>query len=141
MGGAIPQKERTLTMGAAIIYCSGHWLRGISDLVSLVHFGRSGGRDHSAPCCGTISGKERTLNDGRYDSPEGAHPNDESGHYLLQRPLVSPNVRPSLLGTTICSLVCGLGVYFSFPGIGRWVGRSVDHHTSMAPEAPQTHNF
>ena len=36
MGVTIPQKERTLTMGAAIIYCSGHWLRGISDLVSLV---------------------------------------------------------------------------------------------------------
>ena len=29
----------TLTMGAAVIYGSGRWLRGISDLVSLIHFG------------------------------------------------------------------------------------------------------
>ena len=86
MGAAI-----TLTMGAAIIYGSGRWLRGISDLVSLVHFGRSGGRDHNAPGFVRLSWKERTLNDGRYDSPEGTHPNDGSGHYLLQRPLASQN--------------------------------------------------
>ena len=50
MGGTVAQRRaRTLTMGAAItlmmaravIYGSGRWLRGISDLVSLVHFGRS----------------------------------------------------------------------------------------------------
>ena len=67
----------TLTMAAAVIYGSGRWLRGISDLVSLVHFGRSGGRDHNAPCFGTISWKERTLNDG-----SGHYPNDKIGHYL-----------------------------------------------------------
>ena len=72
----------TLTMAAAVIYGSGRWLRGISDLVSLVHFGRSGGRDHNAPCFGTISWKERTLND-----VSGHYPNDGSGHYLWQRPL------------------------------------------------------
>ena len=67
----------TLTMAAAVIYGSGRWLRGNSDLVSLVHFGRSGGRDHNAPCFGTISWKERTLNDG-----SGHYPNDGSGQYL-----------------------------------------------------------
>ena len=66
----------TLTMAAAVIYGSGRWLRGISDLVSLVHFGRSGGRDHNAACFGTISWKARTLNDG-----SGHYPNDGSGHY------------------------------------------------------------
>ena len=90
----------TLTIAAAVIYGSRRWLRGISDLVSLVHFGRSGGRDHNAPCFGTISWKERTLNDGMYDSPKartltmGAtiiygsrhYPNDGSGHCLWQRP-------------------------------------------------------
>ena len=70
-----------LTMAAAIIYGSGRWIRGIPDLVSLVHFGRSGGRDHNAPCFGTISWKERTLNDGRCDSPETTRPNDGSGHF------------------------------------------------------------
>ena len=78
----------TLTMAAAIIYDSDHypndgsglylwqrrWLRGISDLVSLIHFGRSGGRNHNAACFGMISWKERTLN-------------DDSGHFLWQRPL------------------------------------------------------
>ena len=68
----------TLTMAAAVIYGSRRWLRGISDLVSLVHFGRSGGRNHNATCFGTISWKERTLNDG-------------SGHFLRQRPLASRN--------------------------------------------------
>ena len=65
----------TLTMAAAFIYGSGRWLRGISDLVSLVHFGRSGGRDHNAACFGTISWKARTLND-----ESGHYPNDGSGH-------------------------------------------------------------
>ena len=81
----------TLTMAAAIIYDSDHypnhgsgrylWQRPLAsrnfDLVSLVHFGRSGGRDHNAPCFGTISWKERTLNDG-----SGHYPNDGSGYYL-----------------------------------------------------------
>ena len=60
----------TLTMATAAIYGSGRWLRGISDLLSLVHFGRSGGRDHNAACFGAISWKERTLNDGRCYSPK-----------------------------------------------------------------------
>ena len=72
----------TLTMGAAVIYGTGRWLRQISALVSLVHFGRSGGQDHNAPCFGTISWNERTLNDG-----SGHYPNDGSGHFLWQRPL------------------------------------------------------
>ena len=67
----------TLTTGAAFFYDSGRWLRRISHLVSLVHFGRSGGRDHNARCFDTISWKERTLNDG-----SGHYPNDVSGHYL-----------------------------------------------------------
>ena len=49
-------------------------------------FGRSGGRDHNAPCFGTISWKERTLNDG-----SGHYPNDGNDHYLWQRPLASRN--------------------------------------------------
>ena len=54
----------TLTMTEAVFYGSGRWFRGISDLVSLVHFGRSGERDHNALCFGMISWKERTENDG-----------------------------------------------------------------------------
>ena len=104
-------------MAAAYIYGSGRWLRGISDLVSLVHFGRSGGRNHNAACFVTIPWKERTLNDGSghypndgyshysvsmaaaitltmgaaiiYDSDH--YPNDGSGLYLWQRPLASRN--------------------------------------------------
>ena len=44
MAAAIMRATITLTMAAAVIYGSGRWLRGISDLVSLVHFGPSGGR-------------------------------------------------------------------------------------------------
>ena len=59
----------TQTMGEAILYGSGHYPNNDSG-----HFGRSGGRDHNATCFGTISWKERTLN-------------DDIGHSLLQRPL------------------------------------------------------
>ena len=58
-----------ITMTAAILYGSGHYPNDDSG-----HFGRSGGRDHNATCFGTISCKERTLN-------------DDSGHPLWQRPL------------------------------------------------------
>ena len=88
----------TLTMAAAVIYGSGRRLRGNSDLVSLVHFGRSGGRNHNAAYFGTISWKERTLNDGTghylndgnghyLNDGSGHYPNDGSGHFLWQRPL------------------------------------------------------
>ena len=89
MGGAIPQKERTLTMGAAIIYCSGHWLRGISDLVSLVRrcapwYLALGCNFHSLVSVGGPVGRWTTtpawhpnLNDG-----SGHYPNDGCGHYL-----------------------------------------------------------
>ncbi len=79
----------TLTIAAAVIYGSGRWLRGNSNLVSLVHFGRSGGRDHKAPCFGTISWKKRALNDGGGHYPiewnvygSGRYPTSGSAHYL-----------------------------------------------------------
>ena len=60
--GTSPQKERTLTMATSF---SG---------------GRAGGI-YNALSFGTVSPKQRNLNDGRYDSPEGTHPNDGSGHF------------------------------------------------------------
>ena len=52
---------------------------GFSDLVSLVDFGRAGERNHNALCFGMISWKERILNDGRCDSPEGTRAKDDGG--------------------------------------------------------------
>ena len=94
MGAAI-----TLTMAAAIIYDSDHYPndgsgrylwqgplapRNVCPNLLATYFGRSGGRNHNAAYFGTISWKERTLNDG-----SGHYPNDGSGHYLWQWPLAS----------------------------------------------------
>ena len=75
MGDAIPQKERTLTMTATIPQNE----RTLT-MAAATSGGRPGGI-HNAPCFGTMSWKERTLNDGRCDSPERTHPNDGSGRF------------------------------------------------------------
>ena len=93
----------TLTLRAAIMYGSGHHPIDGSGQYLWQQMMRlaTASTLYNAPCFGTISWKERTLNDGRCDSPKartptmeaaiiygsGHYPNDGSDNYLWRRPL------------------------------------------------------